>query len=73
MNINKSGVNIGFIYGTQMSGYLRTISGKKQNWCVIFVLPNVDFIRETTMKSQTTFIEALVINDSKAKIILTKQ
>lgn len=67
MNINKSGVTIGFICGTQMSDTFGLFSGKSTKLVRHIALPNVDFIRENHDKITNYVIEALVINDSKAK------
>lgn len=67
MNVNKNGVAIGFICGTQMSDTFGLFSGKNLKMVRHIALPNVDFIREKREEITNYLIEALVINDAKAK------
>lgn len=67
MNINKSGVTVGFICGTQMSDTFGLFSKKNLKMVRHITLPSVDFIHENYDKITNYVIEALVINDSKAK------
>ncbi len=67
MNVNKSGVTIGFISGSQMSDTFGLFTGKSLKMVRHIALPSVDFIREKQDEITNYFIEALVINDSKAK------
>lgn len=67
MNVNKSGVTIGFISGSQMSDTFGLFTGKSLKMVRHIALASVDFIREKQDEITNYFIEALVINDSKAK------
>jgi hypothetical protein len=67
MNVNKSGVTLGFICGSQMSDTFGLFTGKSLKMVRHIVLPSIDFIREKQDEITNYFIEALVINDSKAK------
>jgi hypothetical protein len=67
MNVNKSGVTIGFLSGSQMSDTFGLFTGKSLKMVRHIALPSVNFIREKQDEITNYFIEALVLNDSKSK------
>jgi hypothetical protein len=67
MNVNKSGVTIGFLSGSQMSDTFGLFTGKSLKMVRHLALPSIDFIREKQDEISNYFIEALIINDSKSR------
>ena len=67
LNVNKSGVMLGFTSGAQMSDSFDLFSGKSLKLIRHIALPSIAFIRENREEIINYVIEAIVINDAKSK------
>lgn len=67
LNVNKSGVTLGFTSGTQLSDSFGLFTGKNLKMIRHIVIPSIAFIDEKRDEIMNYVIEALAINDAKAK------
>ncbi|MFY8000351.1 MAG: DUF1801 domain-containing protein [Candidatus Kapaibacteriota bacterium] len=67
LNVNKSGVMLGFMSGTQMSDSFELFSGKSLKLVRHIALPSIAFIHAKREEITNYVIEAIVINDAKSK------
>ena len=67
LNVNKSGVTLGFTSGTQLSDSFGLFTGKNLKLIRHIVIPSIAFIDAKRDEITNYVIEALVIDDTKEK------